>query len=301
MEKLKSRLDAFADGIMAVIITIMVLNISPVLHDSWANYLLLGKHIGIFLISFIFVANMWYQHAAVFAEIESMTYRIVILDLLFLAFLSLMPLFTNMMTGNTTRITVMAYGALQFWVNVLFRFLSKTIIHLQYTDKTAMRKVYQKIYGNANHWLDILAIWDLVVAWFFPKVALVFYLAYPILAFFLNAQARQEMYDVETLPEEQQQDVATFNPSEMKDFRKAQQAIMGTRADTTNPESPVTPELPQVNWQRWLDQSIDPKKRQRIMQRYGRSTPEQQAQLREWFAEHHRGQRHGQRPQREKD
>lgn len=295
MEKIKSRLDAFADGIMAVIITIMVLNIAPVLHDSWANYLVLGKHIGIFLISFIFVANIWYQHATVFAEIETITYRIVIFDLIFLAFLALMPLFTNMMTANTTRITVLAYGGVQFLVNMMFRYLSRIIVHLQYDDKDAMQKVYQKIYGNANLWLDALATWDLVVAWFFPKVALVFYLAYPILTFFLNAQARQEMYDVETLPEEQQQDVASFNTSEMKDFRKAQQAIMNAPGDAQS-ENHV--DQPAINWQHWLDQSIDPKKRQRIMQRYGRSTPEQQAQLREWFADHHRGERHSQRDNR---
>ncbi|WP_054718399.1 TMEM175 family protein [Lacticaseibacillus manihotivorans] len=144
MEKIKSRLDAFADGIMAVIITIMVLNIAPVLHDSWANYLVLGKHIGIFLISFIFVANIWYQHATVFAEIETITYRIVIFDLIFLAFLALMPLFTNMMTANTTRITVLAYGGVQFLVNMMFRYLSRIIVHLQYDDKDAMQKVYQK-------------------------------------------------------------------------------------------------------------------------------------------------------------
>ncbi|WP_407891198.1 TMEM175 family protein [Lacticaseibacillus sp. N501-2] len=291
MEKLKNRLDAFADAIMAVIITIMVLSIEPVLHDSWANYLILGKHIGIFLISFIFVANIWYQHAAVFSEIETMTYRIVISDLLFLAFLALIPLFTNMMTANTTKITVLAYGALQLLVNLMFRHLSKLIVHLQYTDKSAMQKVYRKIYGNANLWLDALATLALVVAWVFPRVALVFYLAYPILMFLLNARARQEMYDVETLPEAEQEDVASFNTSEMKDFRKAQQAIM-------NPSAPGDADATSaVNWQRWLDQSIDPKKRERLLQRYGRATPEQQARLQEWFADHHRGQRHSHRDQ----
>lgn len=274
MEKLKNRLDAFSDAIIAIIITIMVLNVPPVLQDSWGHYLLLGKHIGIFLISFIFVANMWYQHATVFGEINTMTYRILIMDMIFLAFLSLMPLFTSMMASNTTRVTVILYGVLQFVVNLLFRYLAKVIIHLEYTDKAAMQKVYVKIYGNANHWLDILAIWDLLVGWFFPEIALVFYLAYPILMFLLNASARQDMYDVATLPEEQQQDVATFNHSELKDFHKAQQQIM-TDDTATVP-----------NWSKWLDQSVDPKRRKRMLQRYGRSTPEQQAQLQQWFKQH---------------
>ncbi len=65
------------------------------------------------------------------------------------------------------------------------------------------------------------------------------------------------MYDVETLPEEQQQDVASFNTSEMKDFRKAQQAIMNASGDA---QTENHPDQPAVNWQHWLDQSIDPKK-----------------------------------------
>ncbi|WP_461213138.1 TMEM175 family protein [Lacticaseibacillus sp. GG6-2] len=286
MTKLKNRLDAFSDAIIAIIITIMVLDIPPVLHDSWHNYLLLGKHIGVFFISFIFVANIWYQHSTAFGEIETMTYRILILDVIFLAFLSLMPLLTNMMAANTTPVTVVLYGVLQFFVNLLFRQLSKTIIHLRYTDKQAMEKVYQKIYGNANHILDGLSIVGIFVGWFFPEVALIFYLAYPVLTFLLNAQARQEMYDVEVLPEDQQQDVADFKASELKDFQKAQQAIMGQTSAEGRP----------ANWQGWLDQNIDPKKRRQIMQRYKRSTPEQQERLQQWFAQHRQANpRHGRR------
>ncbi|WP_155286997.1 TMEM175 family protein [Lacticaseibacillus zhaodongensis] len=193
MEKLKNRLDAFSDAIIAIIITIMVLDIPPVLHDSLGNYLLLGKHVGVYLISFIFVANIWYEHSTAFGEIATMTYRILIFEIIFLAFLALMPLFTNMMAQNTTRTTVILYGLLQFLVNYLFRYLAKVIVHLQYTDKTEMQKVYVKIYGNANRYLDILSIVALVVAYFFPEAALFFYLAYPVLSFLLNSAARQEM------------------------------------------------------------------------------------------------------------
>ncbi|MFD1484385.1 TMEM175 family protein [Lacticaseibacillus baoqingensis] len=293
MEKLKNRLDAFSDAIIAIIITIMVLDIPPVLHDSWGNYWLLGKHIGIFLISFIFVANIWYQHSTAFGEITTMTYRVFIFDMIFLAFLSLIPIFTNMMAVNTTKTTVILYGCLQFVVNLLFRYLAKVIIHLQYTDKQAMQKVYTKIYGNANHILDILSIWDLIVAWFFPSIALAFYLAYPILTFLLNAQAHQEMYDVAELPEAQQQDVAAFNASELKDFRKAQQAIL-TQQAPDGKAGGAPQKAP--SWTQWLDQSVDPRMRRRFLQHYGQVTPEQQAQLQQWVRQYKRGKRQARRP-----
>lgn len=144
MEKLKNRLDAFSDGIMAVVITIMVLDITPILQDSWPHYLTMGKHIGIYLITFVFVFNMWYQHSTAFAEIDTMTYRILIWEVAFLGVLSLMPLFTDMMAENTTSITVMLYGVMQAIINLVFRGLAKSIIHLQYTTKADMQQVYQK-------------------------------------------------------------------------------------------------------------------------------------------------------------
>ncbi|MCD2256492.1 DUF1211 domain-containing protein [Lactobacillus sp. CC-MHH1034] len=52
MEKLKLRLDAFSDAIIAIIITIMVLELPAVLHDSWPAYINLAKETGIFMISF---------------------------------------------------------------------------------------------------------------------------------------------------------------------------------------------------------------------------------------------------------
>lgn len=175
MEKLKVRLDAFADGIMAVIITIMVLDISPILHDSWPHYLNMGKHIGIYLITFVFIFNMWYQHSTAFAEIDTMTYRILIWEVIFLGVLSLMPLFTSMMAQNTTNVTVIMYGLMQALINLVFRLLAKSIVHLQYTEKADMQQVYQKIYGNANHWLSILSVAAIIVGYFLPQLALIFY------------------------------------------------------------------------------------------------------------------------------
>lgn len=278
MEKLKNRFDAFSDAIMAIIITIMVTDIPPALKDTGQNYLNLANHIGVFLISFIFIANIWYQHATAFSEINTMTYRILILDFIFLALLSLIPPFTNMMASNATRITVTLYGVLQVVVNLLFRYLSKEILHLRYTDRKSMQHVYQKIYGNMNRSLDILSLWDIVVAWFFPKVALIFYLLYPILIFLLNARARQEMYNVEILPEEEQQNVANLDHKELRKFEKAEQNIMTSAASNMTSET--------QKWLKWLDENVDPKQRQQLKERYDGLTAQQDQQVKKWFEQH---------------
>ncbi|WP_179395635.1 TMEM175 family protein [Lacticaseibacillus absianus] len=280
MEKLKTRLDAFSDAIIAIIITIMVLNIPPVLHDNLNNYLALGKSVGIFLISFLFVANMWYQHATAFAEIETITYRILLLDLIFLAPLSLMPLMTDMMAINTTRWSVLLYGGLQLLVNLLFRLLARAIIHHEYTDRAEMKRVYTKIYGDANLALSGWSAIALVVAYFQPHIAMLFYLAYPILMFVLSADARQQLSDAASLPAEQQKDYESLSAAGRRDFRKAHQAIMtGTPPTAAQPSAEPLPR----NWSNWLDQNVDPKRRQMIRTRFAQSSPEQQAEMRRWF------------------
>lgn len=279
MEKLKTRLDAFSDAIIAIIITIMVLDIPPVLHDTVNNYLQLGKHVGIYLISFIFIANIWYQHSTAFGEIDTMTYRILILDMFFLAPLALMPLLTNMMAVNTTRVTVVMYGALQLLVTFLFRALTRAIVHLEYEDEQAMRRAYAKIYGNANLLLDALAVVALVVGVFKPALALIFYLLYPVLMFLINANARQQMYDVAALPAAQQAEYADLDTAGRKAFREAQTT---TFQGPTPAAKPAT-HLPDT-WAHWLDQNVDPRRRGRLQQRFDQATPEQQARMAAWFA-----------------
>ncbi|WP_203623112.1 MULTISPECIES: TMEM175 family protein [unclassified Lacticaseibacillus] len=301
MEKLKNRLDAFSDGIMAVIITIMVLDISPILHDSWPNYLSMGKHIGIYLITFVFVFNMWYQHSTAFAEIDTMTYRILIWEVAFLAVLSLMPVFTSMMAENTTRITVILYGIMQAIINLVFRELAKSIIHLQYTTKADMQQVYRKIYGNANHWLDGLSIVAIVTGYFFPHATLVFYLAYPILSFLINADARQQMYDATALPADEQEDLAKLPASDYVDWRKTarriwhEQSTSNESADrgqtptsaAPSPES-KTPDAtsPLPPWAAWLDQIPEGQRKRRLHDRLDDASPEQKAQMAAWFDQH---------------
>ncbi|KRM87554.1 TMEM175 family protein [Lacticaseibacillus thailandensis] len=326
MEKLKNRLDAFSDAIIAIIITIMVLNIPPVLHDSLHNYLQLGKSVSIYFISFIFIANMWYQHGTAFSEITTMTYRIVILDMLFLMPLSLMPLLTNMMASNTTTITVVLYGALQLVVNLLFRFLTKAIVHLQYTEATEMRQVYQKIYGNTNRVMDALSLATLVVAFVQPEFSLFVFLAYPIVMFLLNSSARQEMYDVAALPTEQQHDFTQLSGNDLRDFRKAQReflrnaqeaitngqpptdkdatntsAASGVAEKATKPQAPGVP--PSIS--SWLDQNVDPTRQRQIYARFANMTPEQRAamearvaqRMQRWFDQRHVNRNHHHTPQ----
>lgn len=251
MRKLKVRLDAFSDAVIAIILTIMVLDLTPVLKNNIADYLLLGKQIGIYIISFAFVANMWYQHATLFNEIEDMSYRIMLNDFLFLIPLSLTPLATNMMAENTTNITVVFYGLLVGITGLLFRLLARSVIHFQYTDTSKMRQVYQKIFGLHNHFYVALNGILIIAGYFFPRIVLWFYLPYPLIYLLLSSRDRQQMYDVAQLTTDQRQEYLKLPRAEMKQFQETAQRPAPSIGDQKVSHPPRS-----ADWLRWLDLPI---------------------------------------------
>lgn len=252
MKKLKSRLDAFSDAVIAIILTIMVLDLTPVLRDNLNDYLFLSKQIGIYIISFAFVANMWYQHATLFNDIDDMSYRIMLYDFVFLIPLSLTPLATNMMASNTTRIPVMAYGFLLFLVSASFRLLARSVMHFEYTDKSKMRQLYRKIYGRHNQYYLIFNAVLIILAYFFPQLVLWFYLPYPVVYMILSSRDRQQMYDASQLTTEQRQEYLKLPQNAINQFSEMvqDQATTGTDDTTSNASHP------QHGFTGWLDQPV---------------------------------------------
>lgn len=100
----KGRLDAFADGVLAIVITLLVLELEVpgieegddllgALADNWREY-------AGYLISFVFVGGVWIAHSAatsLMARGDAVLFR---LNLLLLFFVSLLPFLTALMTTH---------------------------------------------------------------------------------------------------------------------------------------------------------------------------------------------------------
>ncbi|WP_165815233.1 TMEM175 family protein [Levilactobacillus bambusae] len=223
MKKLKERLDAFSDAIIAIIITIMVLELPVTVHNGNVNFVQLFQSIGIYIVSFCFVADLWYQHAIAFDAVDEVPNKIVIKDLIFLLLLSLTPTLTRLMTQDTVRQTVMLYGTLYLLIEGVFRSLAQDLVHLKFTDKANMKKMYQSIYGNRDMGRMFGMILTIIVlAYFYPKIALVFFLIIPIRSFFTNALNSEEMQDLSQMPIEGQK---SFDQMSGADKRKYSQMI----------------------------------------------------------------------------
>jgi uncharacterized membrane protein len=107
----KGRLEAFTDGVIAVIITIMVLELKvPHGTDTAALAPLLPTFLS-YVLSFVYVAIYWNNHHHMFHAVEHVTGGTLWANLHLLFWLSLVPFVTGWMDENHfAAITVAAYG-----------------------------------------------------------------------------------------------------------------------------------------------------------------------------------------------
>ena len=96
----KSRLEAFSDGVIAIIITIMVLALQPVHNMNLMNLHLVLPTLGSYLVSFLFVAIYWVNHHHLFQMVRVVDTRILWYNMNLLFWLSLFPWVTASVGEN---------------------------------------------------------------------------------------------------------------------------------------------------------------------------------------------------------
>ncbi|MFD1465031.1 TMEM175 family protein [Lapidilactobacillus mulanensis] len=252
MPKLKKRLDAFSDAIIAIIITIIVLELPIKVVNGTVNFRQLFLSIGIYAVSFCFVANMWYQHALVFDEVDTITNQDVVRDLIFLMLLSLMPTFTRLMSTDPIRPTVMLYGLLYLILIGYFQFLAHGILRQKYQSDEDFSRIYKSIYGRkSSRYLYVIIIGLIVLGYFIPKVAMILYIAIPICSFLLNSQEREEINDMNALPADGRQRFLAMPDSDKIRFGKM---IRSYLVKNRNRSALNTPDQQQA-WQQLVQQA----------------------------------------------
>ena len=125
----KGRLEAFSDGVIAIIITIMVLELKvPHGHDLAALGPLLPVFLS-YLLSFIYVGIYWNNHHHLFQAAERVNGTILWANLHLLFWLSLIPFVTGWMGENRfTALPTALYGTVLLMSSVAYWFLQCAIV-----------------------------------------------------------------------------------------------------------------------------------------------------------------------------
>jgi len=103
-----NRLEAFSDGVIAIIITIMVLEFKVPHGAQWQDLMPLWPVFISYVLSFVYVGIYWNNHHHLFHLVQSINGRVLWANLNFLFWLSLLPFTTGWMGENHFAPTPMA-------------------------------------------------------------------------------------------------------------------------------------------------------------------------------------------------
>ena len=138
----KNRLEAFSDGVLAVIITIMVLEMKP---PHGADLQALRPVIPVvlsYLLSFIYIGIYWNNHHHLLHATQHVNGAILWANLHLLFWLSLVPFVTAWMDENHFESwPVAVYGMVLLMAGVAYFILTKALIQLHGESATLARAI----------------------------------------------------------------------------------------------------------------------------------------------------------------
>jgi uncharacterized membrane protein len=209
----KGRLDAFADGVFAIVITLLVLDLSipdvsenlmPALLQEWPVFLA-------YIISFAFVGSVWISHSSITALMKQETPHSYRLTLLMLFFVSLIPFTTKLMAFYLSypppfpeiygldllsawqTVNRIARSALSLPVTIYGLDLLATSVTLSAIMRSAMGTPPMLINESAKNELNalyrrqqlgvVIIIGTLICGFFLPLIAVFGYIIVSILSF----------------------------------------------------------------------------------------------------------------------
>ncbi|WP_028449840.1 MULTISPECIES: TMEM175 family protein [Chitinibacter] len=155
----KNRLEAFSDGVLAIIITIMVLEIKVPHGESFAALKPLLPVLMCYVLSFIYVGIYWNNHHHMLHATRKVSSRVLWANLHLLFWLSLLPFATGWMGENHfAQLPVAIYGGVLLMAAIAYWILVRAIIHVDGPDSVLAKAIGADRKGNWSVLLYLLAI-----------------------------------------------------------------------------------------------------------------------------------------------
>ncbi|WP_407539022.1 TMEM175 family protein [Deinococcus radiomollis] len=125
----KSRLEAFSDGVLAIIITIMVLELRTPQGHGWSELIRLWPTLLAYVLSFIYVGIYWNNHHHLMLTVRRINGATLWANLHLLFWLSLFP-FVSGWVGESrfAAVTMTCYAAVALMAAVAYTILAAVIV-----------------------------------------------------------------------------------------------------------------------------------------------------------------------------
>ena len=155
----KGRLEAFSDGVIAIIITIMVLELHAPEGEDWSALRELAPTFLSYVLSFIFIGIYWNNHHHLWQAAKQVNGATLWANLHLLFWLSLVPFVTRWMGENDfAQLPVASYGFVLWMSGLAYYMLTRTLVTLHGRDSVIATALGDKVKEIASLVAYALAI-----------------------------------------------------------------------------------------------------------------------------------------------
>lgn len=126
-----NRLEAFYDAIIAIIVTVLVLELPQPETATIAGILALKVSYFTYLVSFLVCANLWQYHHLIYAHVKKIDSKIIWLNILLMFVISLIPYLTIFVANNpNSLLSESLYGLDFILVDIILFIMSRYLIKI---------------------------------------------------------------------------------------------------------------------------------------------------------------------------
>jgi uncharacterized membrane protein len=162
----KQRLEAFSDGVIAVIITIMVLEMKVPHGNDLAALAPMWPVFIAYVLSFVYTGIYWSNHHHLFHACDHVTGGILWANLHLLFWLSLVPFVTGWMSENHFgAVPTALYGFVLFMASIAYYLLSQCLIAVHGKRSELGRSVGRDVKGMVSTAIYVVAMPLAFVHW----------------------------------------------------------------------------------------------------------------------------------------
>ena len=155
------RLEAFYDAIIAIIVTILVLELPQPVNASLAAMWAIKTSYFAYLVSFLICVNLWQYHHMIYQHVERIDSKVIWLNIILMFVFSLIPYLTIFAANNPNSLLAQSLYGLDFIIiNIILYFMAKYLIRInpdnEYLNEALNLKnvvyiPFNNIYCRNNH------------------------------------------------------------------------------------------------------------------------------------------------------
>ena len=135
------RLEAFYDAIIAIIVTVLVLELPQPATASFASIWALKTSYFAYLISFLVCANLWQYHHLIYNHVDKINNRIIWQNILLMYVFSLIPYITIFVANNPNSFIPQALYGLDFIiVDIILFYMARSLINLNSENEEYLKE-----------------------------------------------------------------------------------------------------------------------------------------------------------------